>query len=107
MATKVHAVRYDPANGRFEARVDVERDGRAFRYPVRLEAPENAPRDWLEAALARQALRMSDTPLAAAPAPGLGHALAEALSRLAHSVRVRSAIPVRSDAHPRSQARLH
>ena len=61
MNTRVHSVRYDAAHGAFEGRVDVERDGRTFRYPARVEAPEGAPRDWLEAALTRHALRMSDS----------------------------------------------
>ena len=61
MQTRVGSVRYDTAQGAFEARVDVERDGRTFRYPCRVEAPESAPRDWIEAALTRHALRMSDS----------------------------------------------
>lgn len=61
MQTRVVSVRYDTAQGAFEARVDVERDGRTFRYPCRVEAPESAPLDWIEAALTRHALRMSDS----------------------------------------------
>lgn len=61
MHTRVVSMRYDAAKGAFEARVDVERDGRTFRYPCRVEAPESAPRDWLEDALTRNALRMSDS----------------------------------------------
>jgi hypothetical protein len=102
MATRVQGVRYNPAQGAFEARVDIDRDGRTFRYPVRIEAPESAPRDWLEAALTRQALRMTDTPPRAARP-----ALSEALSRWLHPIRTRSAVAVRADAPPRPQARLH
>ena len=54
-------VRYDTATSAFEARVDVERDGRTFRYPCRVEAPESTPRDWIEQALTRHALRQPDT----------------------------------------------
>ena len=61
MQTRVGAVRYDTAQGAFEARVDIERDGRTFRYPCRVEAPESAPPEWIEAALTRHALRMSDS----------------------------------------------
>jgi hypothetical protein len=107
MTTKVRAMRYDSARGAFEARVDVVREGRTFRYPVRLEASESAPRDWVEAALTRQALRMSDTPPAVAPAPGFGRALAVVISRMAHPFLARSAVPVRADDLPRPRARLH
>ncbi|WP_210530243.1 orotidine 5'-phosphate decarboxylase [Rubellimicrobium arenae] len=57
----VKSLRYDSAQGTYEARVDVERDGRTFRYPCRVEAPESAPRDWIEQALTRHALRQSDS----------------------------------------------
>jgi hypothetical protein len=61
MQTRLVSMRYDAARGAFEARVDVERDGRTYRYPCRVEAPESAPRDWLEEALTRHALRQSDS----------------------------------------------
>lgn len=61
MQTRLVSMRYDAAQGAFEARVDVERDGRTFRYPCRVEAPESAPREWIEEALTRHALRMSDS----------------------------------------------
>jgi hypothetical protein len=41
--------------------VDVERDGRTFRYPCRVEAPSTAPMKWIEEALTRHALRQSDS----------------------------------------------
>jgi hypothetical protein len=108
MDTKVHALRYDAARGAFEARVDVQRDGRTFRYPVRLDAAEAAPREWLESVLTRQALRMSDTPVREpAPREGLARRLSETLARIAHPFRARSAVPVRADGTPRPQARLH
>jgi hypothetical protein len=58
---RLRSVRYDSSSGAYEGRVDVERDGRVFRYPCRVEAPESAPRDWVEAAMTRQALRQSDS----------------------------------------------
>lgn len=61
MQTRLVSMRYDAASGTYEARVDVERDGRIFRYPCRVQAPESAPRDWIEDALTRHALRQSDT----------------------------------------------
>jgi hypothetical protein len=61
MHTRLVSMTYDAAKGAFEARVDVERDGRTFRYPCRVEAPESAPRDWIEEALTRHALRQSDS----------------------------------------------
>jgi hypothetical protein len=106
MDMRVQALRYDAARGAFEGRVDVERDGRTFRYPVRLEAPESAARDWIEASLVRQALRMSDTPQRQ-PEPGLVVRLSDALARIAHPFRARSTIPVRTDVTRFPQARLH
>jgi hypothetical protein len=61
MQTKLVSVRYDALQGAFEARVDVERDGRTFRYPCRVEAPSTAPLEWIEEALTRHALRQSDS----------------------------------------------
>ena len=61
MHTRLVSVRYDSAKGAFEARVDVERDGRTFRYPCRIEAPATAPQEWIEEALTRRALRQSDS----------------------------------------------
>lgn len=52
---------HDEARGWFEARVDVERDGRTFRYPARVQGPADAPRAWIEAALTDHALRLSDS----------------------------------------------
>lgn len=55
------SLRYDAATGFFEARVDVLRDGRTFRYPARVAAPQGADPAWVADALARHALRMSDS----------------------------------------------
>ncbi|NAZ36324.1 orotidine 5'-phosphate decarboxylase [Rubellimicrobium sp. CFH 75288] len=61
MGVRLKSLRYDAAHGRFEARVDVVRGGVTYRYPCRLAAPADAPRDWIEAALAEAALRQSDS----------------------------------------------
>lgn len=109
MQTRLVSLRYDAGRGAYEARVDVERDGRTFRYPCRLEAPESAPRDWVEQALLRRALGMSDTPRPAAPAPrpGLLHLISDALARATHLRRQPSGVPVRATDPSRPRARLH
>jgi hypothetical protein len=61
MGIRLGRVSYDGARGWFEARVDVDRDGRTFRDPARVAGPANAPRPWVGAALADHALRMSDS----------------------------------------------
>ena len=61
MGIRLGRVSYDEARGWFEARVDVERDGRTFRYPCRVAGPANASPAWIESALADHALRMSDS----------------------------------------------
>jgi len=58
---RLGSVKYDAAKGFFEARVDIDRDGRTFRYPCRVQAPASAPLDWIETALADHALRQSDS----------------------------------------------
>lgn len=61
MGIRLGRASHDEARGWFEARVDVDRDGRTFRYPARVAGPANAPRAWVESALADHALRMSDS----------------------------------------------
>lgn len=61
MGIRIGQVTFDEARGWFEARVDVTRDGRTFRYPARVQGPSGAPRAWIEAALADHAMRMSDS----------------------------------------------
>jgi hypothetical protein len=60
-AVRLVRVSYDAGRGAFEGRVDVERDGRTFRYPCSVAAPETADRAWVEGALAQAALRQSDS----------------------------------------------
>ena len=54
-------IRYNAALGAFEARVDVTRGSRTFRYPARLNAPISLPPETVRDGLARDALRMSDS----------------------------------------------
>lgn len=58
---KLKSVRYNAQIGAFEARVDVERGDRTYRYPCRLALPMDAEIDAVKLGLMRQALRMSDT----------------------------------------------
>ncbi len=61
MTVRLKSMRYDPVLGIYEGRVDVTRGGVTYRYPARVPAPADAPRDWIEAALAEAALRQSDS----------------------------------------------
>ena len=109
MQTTIVSVRYDAAKGCFDGRVDVQRDGMTFRYPCRVEAPESAPRDWIDDALARQALRMSQSDRAPVTEarPSLGGLLSDLMARLAHPLHARTPIPVRADDPRRPRARLY
>jgi hypothetical protein len=121
MQTKVVSVRYDADQGLYHGRVDLERNGRTFRYPCRIEAPASAPRHLVERALARQALRMSESdqptvaaygwPAARTPVrmsePGPIQWIAEAWSRLMHPLNLRDAVRVRADAPRRPRPPLH
>lgn len=53
---------YNFETGSFEARVDVTREGRTFRYPVRVTAPHDADPRWVSQALIGRALGLSDSP---------------------------------------------
>ncbi|WP_323035317.1 orotidine 5'-phosphate decarboxylase [Pararhodobacter sp.] len=37
---EIKTLKYDAAAGAFEARVDIERDGRTFRYPCLVRGPQ-------------------------------------------------------------------
>jgi len=54
-------VRYDAGLGVFEARVDIERSGKTFRYPCRISGPATLDPDAVRDGLTSQALRMSDS----------------------------------------------
>lgn len=54
-------VRYNAQTGAFEARVDVERGGKTFRYPCQVPGPIDMDTRWVMAGLTRHALNQSDT----------------------------------------------
>ena len=54
-------VRYNAQVGEFEARVDVERGGKTFRYPCRVPGPFDMNASWVTVALTRHALNQSDS----------------------------------------------
>ncbi|SLN57856.1 orotidine 5'-phosphate decarboxylase [Roseisalinus antarcticus] len=54
-------IRYNAASGAYEARVDIARGGRLFRYPARMKGPLDLPLDQVRAGLARNAFNMSDS----------------------------------------------
>ncbi|MFG5380959.1 MULTISPECIES: orotidine 5'-phosphate decarboxylase [unclassified Yoonia] len=56
-------LRYNAANGVFQASVDIERFGRTFRYPCEIAGPQNMERAAVIDRLRHKALQMSDTPL--------------------------------------------
>lgn len=58
---KMRAVRYNAQAGAFEARVDIERGNRTYRYPCQLVMPIDSEIDAVKLCLMRQALRMSDS----------------------------------------------
>jgi len=58
---KLGDVRYNATMGAFEARVDVVRDGRTFRYPCQMAGPVDLPHEVIAAGLTNQAVRMSDS----------------------------------------------
>lgn len=59
---KIGTVHYNAKSGAFEARVDVARNDRTFRYPCTVSGPASMDAPQVIAQLQRQALRMSDTP---------------------------------------------
>lgn len=60
--TEIGPIRYNAALAAFEARVDIHRSGRTFRYPCQVAAPLDMPEGDLREALKRQAFSMSDSP---------------------------------------------
>ena len=54
-------IHYNPRAGAFEARIDITRGCRTFRYPARISAPVDTPIDMIREGLARNAMRMSDS----------------------------------------------
>jgi hypothetical protein len=58
---RINNLRYNARSGAFEASVDIQRDGRMFRYPCEFIAPPTMEPATIAAGLAERALRMSDT----------------------------------------------
>lgn len=58
---EIGPVRYNPARGAFEARVDIARAGRTFRYPCEVRGPVTMDEEIVRSALASHALGMSDS----------------------------------------------
>ena len=54
-------IRYNPAAAAFEARVDINRAGKTFRYPCQVAGPVTMDEAQVRRSLASHALRMSDS----------------------------------------------
>lgn len=58
---KINDIRYNAQSGAFEARVDIERNGRMFRYPCAVPGPLDMDMTAVRHSLGHQAYRMSDS----------------------------------------------
>ncbi len=58
---KINDIRYNAQSGSFEARVDIERNGRIYRYPCTVSGPLDMDMSSVRKSLGHQAYRMSDT----------------------------------------------
>lgn len=58
---KLGDVRYNPQSGAFEARVDVLRNGKTYRYPCQTAGPIDMAFDAIASGLTQHAMRMSDS----------------------------------------------
>jgi hypothetical protein len=61
MHVNLGEIHYDARRGTFEARVDICRDGRTFRYPCKIDGPPDMDSNRVALGLTRQAMRMSDS----------------------------------------------
>jgi hypothetical protein len=57
---RINNLHYNARAGAFEASVDIMREGRTFRYPCELHAPQTMDPASVTAGLAARALHMSD-----------------------------------------------
>lgn len=64
MKVRFKDVHYNQRDGAFEARVDIQRGGRTFRYPCRVTGPITMDAARVRAGLYAKALKMSDTSFA-------------------------------------------
>ena len=58
---RINNLRYNGRSGAFEASVDINRDGKTFRYPCEVFGPANMDAAMISAGMRDRALRMSDT----------------------------------------------
>ena len=58
---RINHLRYNARLGKFEASVDIQRDGRTYRYPCEVSGPQSMDPATVTASLAQRALNMSDT----------------------------------------------
>ncbi|WP_417587772.1 orotidine 5'-phosphate decarboxylase [Pararhodobacter oceanensis] len=56
---KIKALKYDAAQGAFEARVDIEHNGRTFRYPCVVRGPQSMDAQMVRDSILFQASKMS------------------------------------------------
>lgn len=56
---KIKRISYDPAAGAFEARVDIVRNGKTFRYPCTVPGPVTMDVGAVRASVLHQASQMS------------------------------------------------
>ena len=61
MTVSVKDIWYNPVNAAFEGRIDIERNGKSFRYPCAVEGPVTMAHSEVRLRMAQQAKRMSDT----------------------------------------------
>lgn len=58
---RINHLRYNARLGKFEASVDIQRDGLMYRYPCEVAGPQSMEPATVTACLAKRALTMSDT----------------------------------------------
>jgi hypothetical protein len=58
---RITNLRYNAQSGAFMASVDIQRDGRMYRYPCEFHGPQTMDPATIAAGLTERALRMSDT----------------------------------------------
>lgn len=59
---ELNTVTYNAARSAFQARVDIHRAGRTFRYPCEVKGPMDMGEDEVHSRLCDAALAMSDSP---------------------------------------------
>lgn len=58
---RINDLRYNARLGKFQASVDIQRDGLMYRYPCEVAGPPTMEPATVTAHLAQRALNMSDT----------------------------------------------